>query len=1081
MQANPTPEEFDGSTGKHGSDLPESLDTQSPLYAENSPAKKYADVLQRRVHVAAELSRRLNLATSSGQWDKVSSLIVAINRFSSPIQDDLINTFFLEAHSNTAQASSVSLKRCIFDLAINAKWDGFRAALKILKRHSDQFDSETLEEITNWASPISGLNLMHMVLLYDGPRDTLATLLEMGSNPNEIVAPSSIGGDRPWEGASAFEIAISLPRLWAITLFLDSGFSPLVRTAPVTRPTARALGDARQWSPEDIDSIVPRLPGAAKSLWINSWKNVDFATITRLSQAGFSESSLSPAERVTFVEAAADGLCGLAKLREYDDALCFYSLKNLCERGYLNSETLASILTCPAGDNGESYFKRLLVGVHTPSKMIGEILALVNVDALDVIPYLTSKLLTQARDSSQSNEVVQATIDKLLVASEVLRSEGITAHLKAIDSESNNNPRVNSIDELLLILAERRMVANPGCMDLLTNIGVDWNAFDQHGQNAIHLVLPRWRRKLPTSISDALSLYITESLAIDQPRNKRQPLPDSERAKARDCIGKLVEAGTNINAPDKRGHSPIAKVMGDRALVASLYDLGARVIPEAPTREYSIIDSGKEKFISEKELTLIISDLLSSDSGWGFYDLPELATPHHLYLWAVAKRQAHVNSATTYNPNAFTELLPHLMASYRLKDVAPIANASESASDQAQSDFAGFERRTNKFAHRFEAELMMLLNHSDDSPDRGQIGSLTLALTSFGNFIRSKPPIKADGAIVTNWAAAGRHTFSFRNFRFDSMRIPVSFRNGEAVEYLPSLLEAFGAKYIGAGAVGARGPIESEVRNPFGSGFVVRADQMTSQFKVFHPFGGYSFRPFGNQTALILRQGCYSIYTENGILVIRNSSTKFGRNLLRHACYWAPKGSTIFGKSRKENLLRLVNFTPSQIEKYFVPIVSASLYTRDWGQAANINYAFEEWAGFRDCYRRFKFNTDEDAFETRNGVVDLSKIGGYKSPGFTPVVNMLTNLWNLHKHKGGALPDLVGVHPDMPPIEGYSFQDRDGFSSSRLPLSQELIETLNKLVAGKATDFDLERSHLRAFFQQVLFNKRSELTFLAGD
>ncbi|MBY0403887.1 MAG: hypothetical protein K2X66_08305, partial [Cyanobacteria bacterium] len=367
------------------------------------------------------------------------------------------------------------------------------------------------------------------------------------------------------------------------------------------------------------------------------------------------------------------------------------------------------------------------------------------------------------------------------------------------------------------------------------------------------------------------------------------------------------------------------------------------------------------------------------------------------------------------------------------------------------------ERETTlKAKNKNEAELLLLAKHPDAfAPSSSPSGywngnptsALTTALTSISHFINQS--VQLSDTALRAWGEIGFLSHGFRFWRYDTVGGP------------NSLMAQFGFKPFAQ---------DRPLDDVFGKGFI------------------YENKP---KNALIEFRRGYLLVSQkdHGTLIIRNSSTVFGRDLLRHPGYFMDKAL-----SREE----IETFDPRTLPDSR-SILEKELYKGEgspymYGGGAHkpsvndkhmwelVNTILE----VKDQYRRFKFDTEafteapDDVSEVLGTQPETpsKRFVGHLSPGFPKLVKLLNTL----KEQNKPLPDLAFVHPEYPIYQPYTFgEDASGTPQNRYRLTPSHLKELNDFLNGTWSEKKYPDSTWIQFLNQAGVEKRAELVMLAPE
>ncbi len=327
-------------------------------------------------------------------------------------------------------------------------------------------------------------------------------------------------------------------------------------------------------------------------------------------------------------------------------------------------------------------------------------------------------------------------------------------------------------------------------------------------------------------------------------------------------------------------------------------------------------------------------------------------------------------------------------------------------------------------SHPNEAEFMLFLRHPENIKRSSEdTAPITTALTSITQF-----PSGGSDAVVKAWSDIGLLTHAFRFWRYDAQ-----YKKS-------SLLCKFGFQALP----------QRETDDTFGQGFLFIGSRPQNMFSSLEP-----------KTLIEFRQGYLLVkHPEHGVLIIRNSSKKFGRDLLAHPAYY-----------RSDSKIDLMTYEP-QKDDQLQHILTPALY-QDEGFEHHLGFLTHELLRLKEDYRRWKLDTK--AFELQGG---RKVFTGHHSPGLKPILEFIDYLSDF---TDGPLPDLAFVHPDYPPFEPYTFEDRDGEIQSRFKITPQRLTELRDVVNKTWNETQYPHSDWVRFLNQAGVQNRGELVLLAPE
>ncbi len=410
-----------------------------------------------------------------------------------------------------------------------------------------------------------------------------------------------------------------------------------------------------------------------------------------------------------------------------------------------------------------------------------------------------------------------------------------------------------------------------------------------------------------------------------------------------------------------------------------------------------------------------------------------------------------------------TKVMPYLLTLHSRELLAPLVYAVEyNLGSGLSGNGIGY--------HPNETELMALLNHPRDIRRRSEfIDRLTSALTSINRLIAVH--YQASDLSASNWGHIGTFALSFSRWREDASTVSYRDRTGSRVELHPSLFSCFGLSATPASANDAI----------YGTGFDLLPGSKSFSYWAVEDRRKVR-REFDNECYISLRRGYIVVSSpEGGTLLIRNSSPRFGRNLLKFTAYWSPRS---LGKSLSLDDLNNFGFENSGrlAGLQFCPILSRKLYSDYYDADERIGICVQRLRTFFHAYGAYKFDTRfDEAWHVERGIGTVL-VGGHLSDGFKEVVNRLKAQLTLHEMFPGQfhVSDLAFMHRDLTPWSTFGFT-ANGRQTPRLHVNRDVVSVMEKMSMGDFTESELKRTNLRRFLQEAGLSKGGELIFIRGD
>jgi hypothetical protein len=414
----------------------------------------------------------------------------------------------------------------------------------------------------------------------------------------------------------------------------------------------------------------------------------------------------------------------------------------------------------------------------------------------------------------------------------------------------------------------------------------------------------------------------------------------------------------------------------------------------------------------------------------------------HLYLQAIEELRSGVMTKPSL---AAHQVLMNLF--YAPADARPIAPI---ISHISKGELAG---------HPNESDLLMLL--TDPTMRRADAVGPNAVRDMF------REEIGRDSSFAY-WAVSriGILTNSFKRWKADSMTFRERDHDGSEQVIYPALFESFGAKRIAP---------NREYKKPgdhFGVQFVFRADSANLEISAYGEDGHKTTRSISQESMIVKRQG-YMLATnpKHGVLIIRNSSPYFGRDLLARPWYFIDSEAAA-GLSTDEILYP----TPALFE-----LGNTSYAGLDSETCAHMNWLLDELIGFHDHFAKFKYDTDpstswakEEGSKKKGSEV---LVGGHCSRGFGEFVKRVELLHAQAEVTGESL-ELGFVNPDLLPEKTYAFSTEGTGNNKTLLVDRSVVADLHTLCASDGSG-KLQISHaVKDFFQQAGLNQRGELVVI---
>ncbi len=431
------------------------------------------------------------------------------------------------------------------------------------------------------------------------------------------------------------------------------------------------------------------------------------------------------------------------------------------------------------------------------------------------------------------------------------------------------------------------------------------------------------------------------------------------------------------------------------------------------------------------------------------------------------------------DPSALIALMPSIQATDSAKDLHAIVFNLEKRLDRYFESRLFYNRKRAVAAHPMEPELMAALGMIDFA-DEGGTSALTRVLTAQTQWISlgdSIPRHKITDVLALTWAELGRLSLSFKKWKFDA--ISPSITDGELKFRIPSVFEQFGFQTIKRTS-DKEYLLNGKLKHPgLGTGAILSQDRINilSSTEVKQNFCG--LRKFSKNTHLELRHGYILISVAGlGTLIIRNSSTDFGRDRLKFTASYSPKDIT---SERFED--HLLEFDHGVYNDYF-----RSIFNRDFSRInnpahKNIKLLLGHLLHFEKCFDDWKFDSNPTTAFRKSVLGHYDLVGGYNSEGFKYVLDIARAIFENNPkdsnlafafYQKGKIPYFAQEFAsNLPYILGE--QSYGHVLVDTLPVTQERLDLLQALITQDDSIPDLnerlQESGIRNFLQQAGFDQ----------
>ncbi len=393
-----------------------------------------------------------------------------------------------------------------------------------------------------------------------------------------------------------------------------------------------------------------------------------------------------------------------------------------------------------------------------------------------------------------------------------------------------------------------------------------------------------------------------------------------------------------------------------------------------------------------------------------------------------------------FNHVAFARFLPSFYTSHQYYNLDLLLEDLEDLMDNRRDI-------QERFHHPSTAEFLALLSHP------GNIDQDHNILTS--SFTSPYALIDLDINEISSYAVqtlkvVGILGLSFRQFKFDAIRKEI-YHEELGIIKDNSLLEHYGFIAID----------KSDFPSSFGAGFYLK----TSGKEIAHDIEHYGKVHLSEGTVVAFMRGGFLVCNDEGSVFIRNSSLKFGRNLLQEPAYYLDTAYITEDMSHQQ-IVKLINrLTPEDIERKWTHILHTDLYLNNEDKINSAGELVKQLYLTIQDYAKWQCDMDYETAWLSDDDGNDFVVGAYKSPGFKFVVESLVdNFLTIENEKL-----LYGETDKLMPSFGFVPRGLIPFQSYvRLELGEMQISALKNLVANADDiEYDLiKESGVYDFFQQ---------------
>ena len=386
------------------------------------------------------------------------------------------------------------------------------------------------------------------------------------------------------------------------------------------------------------------------------------------------------------------------------------------------------------------------------------------------------------------------------------------------------------------------------------------------------------------------------------------------------------------------------------------------------------------------------------------------------------------------------------------------------------------DRLSNRHGwHPYIAEMMALLNHPrDEKRDNSSLGALTSSLSSVTRLIRYR--VGVTGQMVYDWGRIGTLAFSFPRWRFDCEgQLEVSEKGQRS--FSKSLLEQAGFARVLNRQSDVYVDSQTGAETQFlGRGFVrLPGSGFEGGYWKTNRDGKRKLVSIDATTFVELRRAYLLVSNHNGSLLIRNSSTVFGRNTFKYPAYYSPRGY-----SERMTVKQLLSLTPENINDFgFKHILAPSLYKNTLQRDPEaMTKLLDQLQTVLEGYSRWKFDTHFDSAWDRTKSGEAALLGGYSSAGFRSLVRLLERRQEditmdmlIEGETKQVMPDLAICRTDFVPW----------VPDDRLQVTPDVLRALRHLADHGLTGFgEFAGTRVRNFIDYAM-QQQGELVLLAPE
>lgn len=401
----------------------------------------------------------------------------------------------------------------------------------------------------------------------------------------------------------------------------------------------------------------------------------------------------------------------------------------------------------------------------------------------------------------------------------------------------------------------------------------------------------------------------------------------------------------------------------------------------------------------------------------------------HAYAY-VASFSGMIDDDGRYLPKAFAKFLPTIYCQYQHDQINYMLQAFEHMMDT--------HTKLQRY-HPNSGDMLALLSHPTNEHLHDH-DTLARAFTSpyrlWYNGAKRLPPASIDALKVI-----GILQYSLLQLKYEALHT-VRYVPDEGMVRQPSILEHYGLR-----AVKPEG-----IRSEFGAIYYLRAGSKSISCNLDY-FGPVTL---GSDVTIAIMQGGFIACGKRGTLFIRNSSLKFGRDLLEEPAYYSRRCLIRPETPKDETEAILRSFNPTWLDRHASHILTPALHQRSGAKFEPVHHLTSQIYLLTRDIRHWQcdFNANTARVIDEQGKTRMQ--GAYKSPGFAPTVEMLRNLYSEIAREEATSP---GQARRMPVLSLVVSRFIPWLEYGSLTLGAEQLKSLKNLANQREkTDLDLMHS-----------------------